>query len=170
MGGLKKFVDGIDAMSEWCGRLFSWFLVTLVGLSIYEVITRRLFGHPTIWTFETLGYLFCATVMLTMGYVLRHKGHVHIDIYTARLSPRSQAILEVITFILFLGFFTTVFLWKGIIYAGMSWMRLERAPSAFNFYVFPAKTLIPVGAALLLIQGIADAIRNIVFVIKGERL
>ena len=170
MGGLKKFVNGIDRMSEWCGRLFSWLLVALVGLCIFEVITRRVFGHPTIWTFEVLSYVFCATVMLTMGYVLHHKGHVHIDIFTAHLSPKWQAILEVITFIFFLGFFTIVFLWKGSIYAGMSWMRLERSPSAFNFYVFPAKTLIPVGALLLLLQGIADAVRNVVFVIKGERL
>jgi TRAP-type mannitol/chloroaromatic compound transport system permease small subunit len=46
----------------------------------------------------------------------------------------------------------------------------ERTPSAFNFYVFPAKTLLPIGAFLLLAQGISDLIKNIVFVVKGEQL
>lgn len=170
MGVLKKIVDGIEKMSEWSGRLFSWFLVSLVGLSIFEVVTRRFFGHPTIWTHETLSYLFCASIFLTMGYVLLYKAHVHIDIFTQYLSPKWKAVLDIITFIVFLGFFCTVFLWKGTIFAATSWIRLERTPSAFNFYVFPAKTLVPVGTLLLLLQGIADAIRNVVFLIKGERL
>jgi TRAP-type mannitol/chloroaromatic compound transport system permease small subunit len=63
-----------------------------------------------------------------------------------------------------------VFLWKGIIFAGTSWAMLERTPSAFNFYVFPAKTLLPLGIFLLFIQGLSDFIKNIVFLAKGEQL
>lgn len=170
MRRLRKLLNIIDNISESCGRVFSWFIITLVGLSVFEVFTRRILGKPTIWTHETLSYLFCASIMLTMGYALRHKTHVRIDIFPKRLSLKGQAILNIITFVIFLGFFSILFLWKGILFAATSWARMERAISAFNFYVFPAKTLIPVGAFLLLIQGIADFLRDIIFLIKGERL
>jgi TRAP-type mannitol/chloroaromatic compound transport system permease small subunit len=47
---------------------------------------------------------------------------------------------------------------------------MERTPSAFNFYIFPAKTMIPVGIFLLALQAISDVIRRIVFLLKGESL
>jgi len=79
-------------------------------------------------------------------------------------------LVDTITFIFFLGFFSVIFLWKGVIFAATSWSMMERTPSAFNFYVFPAKTLLPIGAFLLLIQGLSDFTKNIVFLTKGERL
>lgn len=170
MDTIRAFVKKIDTLSEWCGRIFSWFIVTVIGLSLFEVFTRRILGKPTIWTHETLSYLFCASIILTMAYTLRHKQHVSVDLIYGRLTPKTKAILDIITFIFFLGFFSTIFLWKGIIFAATSWAMWERTPSAFNFYVFPAKTLLPIGAFLLLAQGISDFIKNLVFLVKGEQL
>jgi TRAP-type mannitol/chloroaromatic compound transport system permease small subunit len=170
MNAIRAFVKKIDSLSEWCGKIFGWSIIFVVGLSLFEVFTRRILGKPTIWTHETLSYFFCALIMLTMSYTLRHKQHVSVDLVYGHFTPKTKAIVDIITFILFLGFFSTVFLWKGIIFAATSWGMLERTPSAFNFYVFPAKTLLPVGAFLLLAQGISDLIKNIVFVVKGEQL
>jgi TRAP-type mannitol/chloroaromatic compound transport system permease small subunit len=167
---IRKFLIGIDALSEWCGRIFSWFIVAIIGLSLFEVFTRRILGKPTIWTFETLSYFFCASIVLTMAYTLRYKQHVSVDLIYGRFTPKTKAIVDIITFILFLGFFSFIFLWKGIVFAATSWAMWERTPSAFNFYVFPAKTLLPVGASLLLLQGLSDFIKNIVFLVKGEQL
>jgi len=167
---IRAIVHRIENISEWCGRIFSWFIVTVILLSVFEVFTRRILGKPTIWTHETLSYLFCASIMLTMAYTLKNKQHVVVDLIYARLTPKTKAILDVITFIFFLGFFSAIFLWKGIVFAATSWAMLERTPSAFNFYVFPAKTLLPVGVFLLLVQGLSDFIKNIVFLVKGEQL
>lgn len=167
---IRILVKKIDNLSEWCGRIFSFFIITIIGLSLFEVFTRRILGKPTIWTHETLSYLFCASILLTMAYTLKHGQHVKVDLIYNRLSPKKKAILDIITFIFFMGFFTIVFLWKGIVFAATSWALWERTPSAFNFYVFPAKTLLPVGAFLLLLQGLSDFIKNIVFLVKGERL
>jgi TRAP-type mannitol/chloroaromatic compound transport system permease small subunit len=170
MEALKFVLKKIDTLSEWCGKIFSWFIVAVILLSVFEVFTRRILGKPTIWTHETLGYLFCASILLTMAYTLRYKQHVSVDLLYERFTPRTKAILDSITFILFMGFFSTIFLWKGIIFAATSWAMWERTPSAFNFYVFPAKTLLPLGVFLLLVQGLSDFIKNIVFLVKGERL
>ena len=170
MDATRFFVKKIDIFSEWCGRIFSWFIVAIILLSVFEVFTRRILGKPTIWTHEVLSYLFCASILLTMAYTLRYKQHVAVDLIYARLTPKTKAILNIITFVIFLGFFSIVFLWEGIRFAGTSWAMLERTPSAFNFYVFPAKTLLPIGVFLLLVQGLSDFIKNIVFVAKGEKL
>jgi len=167
---IRKILIGMDALSEWFGRIFSWFIVAIILLSVFEVFTRRILGKPTIWTHEVLSYLFCASIMLTMAYTLRHKQHVSVDLIYARFTPKTKAILDIITFVIFLGLFSTIFLLEGIRFAGTSWAMFERTPSAFNFYVFPAKTLLPVGVFLLLIQGLSDFIKNIVFVAKGEQL
>ncbi len=170
MEKIRKLLIGINTLSEWCGKIFSWFIVAVILLSVFEVFTRRILGKPTIWTHETLSYLFCASIMLTMAYTLRYKQHVSVDLIYGRFTPKTKAILDIITFIFFLGFFSTIFLWKGIIFAATSWAMWERTPSAFNFYVFPAKTLLPVGGFLLLVQGLSDFIKNIVFLFKGEKL
>src|SRR4030042_5590575 len=151
MDATRAFVKKIDIFSEWCGRIFSWFIVAIILLSVFEVFTRRILGRPTIWTHEILSYLFCASIMLTMAYTLRYKQHVVVDLIYGRLSPKTKAILNAITFIFFLGFFSAIFLWKGIVFAATSWAMLERTPSAFNFYVFPANTLLPVGVLLPLL-------------------
>jgi TRAP-type mannitol/chloroaromatic compound transport system permease small subunit len=170
MDATRAFVKKIDIFSEWCGRIFSWFIVAIILLSVFEVFTRRILGKPTIWTHEVLSYLFCAAILLTMAYTLRYKQHVAVDLIYARLTPKTKAILDIITFVIFLGFFSIVFLWEGIRFAATSWAMLERTPSAFNFYVFPAKTLLPLGIFLLLVQGLSDFIKNIVFLVKGEQL
>jgi TRAP-type mannitol/chloroaromatic compound transport system permease small subunit len=170
MDATRAFVKKIDIFSEWCGRIFSWFIVAIILLSVFEVFTRRILGKPTIWTHEILSYLFCGSILLTMAYTLRYKQHVSVDLIYARFTPKTKAILDIITFVIFLGFFSIVFLWEGIRFAGTSWAMLERTPSAFNFYVFPAKTLLPIGVFLLFVQGLSDFIKNIVFVAKGEKL
>ena len=170
MTKIRAILKVFDAISEWCGKIFSWFIITIIALSLYEVFTRRLLGRPTIWTHEIIGYCFCAAVLLTIGYTLKHRAHANVDILYDYLSPRTQAIFDLIAYTVFIGIFTVFLLYQGTKFAATSWAMMERTPSAFNFYIFPAKTLIPVGIFLLAIQMISDVIRRIVFLLKGKSL
>lgn len=170
MDTLKSVVKKIDWISQKVGSITSWVLLLLVGLSCYEVFTRRFLGKPTIWTHEILAYLFCASILLTMGYTQLYKGHANIDILYDRVSPRKRAMADVFTLTFLALFFTLVMVIDGYIFAHTSWSMQERTPSAFNFIVYPAKTLIPIGFFLLLLQIIADLIRSIYFLVKGEAL
>ena len=170
MTKIRAILKVFDAISEWSGKIFSWFIVTIIALSLYEVFTRRLLGKPTIWTHEIIGYCFCAAVLLTIGYTLKHRAHANVDILYDYLSPRTQAILDLIAYTVFIGIFTAFLLYQGIKFAATSWAMMERTPSAFNFYIFPAKTLIPVGIFLLALQMVSDVIRRIVFLLKGKSL
>jgi TRAP-type mannitol/chloroaromatic compound transport system permease small subunit len=167
---IKAVVNVIDQISEWSGKIFSWFIVAIIALSLYEVFTRRLLGRPTIWTHEIIGYCFAAAVLLTIGYTLKYKAHANADILYENLSPKTKAVMDLISYTLFLGTFTFLLLYKGIEFAATSWAIMERTPSAFNFYIFPAKTLLPVGFFLLALQMISDMIKQIVFLMNGENL
>ena len=167
---IRMLVNFIDAVSEWSGRIFSWFVIAIISLSLFEVFTRRFLGKPTIWTHEIISYLFCGAVLLTIGYTLKYKAHANVDIFYEKFSPKARAVLDLITYALFLVPFTIVVLYEGTRFAAMSWEMMERTPSAFNFYIFPAKTMLPVGFFLVALQMISDIIKNIVFLIKGETL
>ena len=167
---IRVLVNCIDAISEWSGRIFSWFVVAIISLSLFEVFTRRFLGKPTIWTHEIISYLFCGAVLLTIGYTMKHKAHANVDILYEKLSPKTQAIWDLIAYALFLVIFAIVILYEGTRFAAISWSMMERTPSAFNFYIFPAKTLLPIGFFLVALQMISDIVKNIVFLAKGESL
>jgi TRAP-type mannitol/chloroaromatic compound transport system permease small subunit len=170
MDTLRTIVKFIDALSEKMGSAVSWTLFCLVALSCFEVFTRRILGKPTIWTHEILSYIFCATIMLLMGYTQLHKGHANIDVFVVNIAKRKQVILELVCFVIFAFPFVLIMLWDGTIFAATSWQMQERTPSAFNAIIYPAKTLIPVGFALLFLQLVADFIKKIVYLVKGEEL
>ena len=167
---IRAILKVLDAISEWCGKIFSWFIITIIALSLYEVFTRRFLGKPTIWTHEIISYLFCGAVLLTIGYTMKYKAHASVDIIYEKLSPKTQAIWDLIGYALFLVIFAVVVLYEGTRFAAMSWSMMERTPSAFNFYIFPAKTMLPVGFFFVALQMISDIVKNIVFLAKGERL
>ena len=108
--------------------------------------------------------------MIVAGYTLLHKAHVSIDIVYEKFSQRTKAILDVITYSVFFFPFLLVVLYEGIKYAANSWKIAETSWSAFAPPLYPIKTVIPITAALLLIQGASIFIRRIHMVIKGKEL
>jgi TRAP-type mannitol/chloroaromatic compound transport system permease small subunit len=167
---LKSILKYSDKFADFIGKSVSWFLLILVAFSVYEVFTRRIMGKPTVWTHEMLGFVFAAVVLLPLGFAHLHDSHAKVDILTEKASPKTLAIIETIVFLPFLGLFCYVMLKDGITYASTSWMIRERTPSAFNVIIYPAKTLIPVGIALLSMSALSRWIKGIVFLVKGEKL
>lgn len=170
MDKIKTIMKITEALLENIGRIVSWVFVVLVGLSCFEVFTRRFLGKPTIWTHEILSYTFCALILLTMGYTQLHKGHANIDVFYDAFSKRNKVILDVINYAIFGIPFVLIMLVDGTIFAATSWIMQERTPSAFNFIVYPAKTLIPIGFFLFFLQLLVDFIKKIIFLVKGEEL
>lgn len=170
MGKLRALCHGLDQLSEWTGRIFCWLIVPLTLLIIFEVITRRFFGQPTIWTFEISKFLYAAHFMLIIGYALLYKAHVSVDVLFVRLSPRAQAILSLITSVIFLFLFSAIIMWQGTIFAMTSWAMKEITWSVFHPPVYPVKTVVPVTGLFLALQGTSDFIKGLVFLVKGETI
>ena len=170
MAVLKKILMVCERFIDLTGTIVCWLLMVLMGLAVFEVVTRRFLGSPTIWTFELSGFLLAALTVLSLAYTQLHYGHVNIDFIHDRLSRRGKAIIDIITFFPFYLLYCYIFIYFGGKFAADSWAIREAAPTAWNPIVYPVKALIPIGAGLLLLIGIVQLIRNIVFVIKGEEL
>jgi len=95
----------IDAVSNWVGKIFSYLVLPLTALIVFEVITRRFFNAPTIWTFELSNFLFGSHFMLVAAYGLLYKSHVSIDLVSMRFSKRTQEKLQLFCYftMFFLG-------------------------------------------------------------------
>jgi TRAP-type mannitol/chloroaromatic compound transport system permease small subunit len=161
---LLKIVDGI---SDWSGKIFSFIVVPLTLLIVFEVITRRFFDAPTIWSFELSNFLFGSHFMLCAAYGLLYKSHVSIDLFTAHASKKTQEILHLISYAFMFFPFVIVLLVWGIDFAMQAWRMGETSWSVWGPPLGPIKTVIPLTALLLLMQGIADVVRKILFLSKG---
>jgi TRAP-type mannitol/chloroaromatic compound transport system permease small subunit len=166
---MRRFLSLIDNISQWTGKGISVLLILTVVVIGYEVVMRYGFGAPTLWGFETIVYL-CGVLYLIGGaYTLYRRKHVSIDIFYNLWSPRGRAILDLITFpffYLFLG----VLLWAGWIRFWGAWTIRETTGSLWDPPLYPILATIPLGALLLLLQGLADFIRKLHHAFTGKEM
>ena len=167
---IKKLLKFLDGFSEWSGRIFCWLVLPLAILVVFEVISRRFFGAPHIWSTEVIDFVYGPYFMLAAAYTLLYKGHVKIDVIYDKFSPRTRGILDIITYMVFFFPFCIIVLYQGVIYASTSWAIGETSDSAALTIVPLVKTMIPVSIGLLLIQGTATYIRAIIQTIRGEEI
>lgn len=166
--GVSSLLHFIDTISKWTGRVVSFLIIALTLLICFEVIARYLFNHPTIWAQESSGMLIGAYTIFGGAYTLYTGGHVNMDVVYARLSPKRQALIDVITFWFFL-LFCVALLWMGGDSAWRALRNLEHSGSIWNPPIYPFKLVLPVGAFLLLLQGLAKFIRDVITIVKGGR-
>ena len=167
---IKSLLKFLDGFSEWSGRIFVWLVIPLAILVVFEVISRRFFNSPHIWSTEVIDFVYGPHFMLVAAYTLLYKAHVRIDVIYEKFSPRTRGILDMITYMVFFFPFCIIVFYQGIIFASTSWSIGETSESAALRIVPLVKTAIPVSIGLLLIQGIATYIRAIIQTIKGEEV
>lgn len=167
---IRLYIRMANSVNEWVGNIFSWLVAVVMILTVAEIIMRRLWDAPTIWSFETCTQLFGAHFMIPAGFALLHGSHVAVDIVYNTFSVRKRAILDIVSYIIFFFPFNVVLLAYGIKFAGMSWATWETSWSVFAPPLYPLKTVIPVTAGLLLLQGLAIFIQKIHLALEGEEL
>ncbi|MFO7801780.1 MAG: TRAP transporter small permease subunit [Desulfovermiculus sp.] len=167
---LISFVRAVDALNSAIGRICSWVIIPLMLIIVFEVITRRLLHSPTVWTFEVSIQLFAFYFMILAAYTLLLKRHVAVDIFVRGLSERTRAIIDMITYLVFFFPFILIVFIEGYKYAYESWSMLEKSYTVFAPPIYPLKTVIPLAALLLFLQGLSEFIKKLLFVCKRERL
>lgn len=166
MNLLKKIAKTFDSLNGFIGIAFGTIIVALVVLTVMEVVLRKFLDSPTIWSFEVLKQLFAVYFMITAAYGLSKGAHVSVDVFSRLLSEKSQAVLSIVSYLIFFFPFCCVGTWYGYRYAAKSWSMAEHSWSAFAPPLYPVKTVICITFILLFLQGIAEIIKNI-FIIKG---
>lgn len=157
-----RVIRALDAVGEWSGRVFSWLLIPLMLGLVYEVVARYVFHRPTIWAHEVATMMYGSHFMLGAGYALLHKGHIRTDFLYDRWPARRQALVDALLYVCFFFPGLFLFLLAGWETAAHSWLIRERSEiSAWRPPMYPFKTVIPVTAALLLIQGASEFLKCI---------
>jgi TRAP-type mannitol/chloroaromatic compound transport system permease small subunit len=168
---LVSVVRVIDAVSEWSGRVFAWMIIPLVGGLTYEVVARYAFSAPTIWAYDLSYMLYGSHFMLGAAYTLLKGGHIRTDIFYQNWSPRTQGIVDALLYLLFFFPGMIFFLWMGGQEAWHAWEIRERSDaSPWRPILYPFKAVIPVGALLLIVQGVSEFIKSAHLAWRGRPL
>lgn len=156
MGSTQKIIDGT---SEVCGHVAALAATALVVLTAGLVLAFSL-GVGSVRLQDLVLWLNAGMVMLGLGYALKYRAHVRIDVFSSRWSARTVARIEVLGILVLLLPLCAAIAWLSFDYVAMSWRVSERSASSGGLAgLYLAKTLLPVGALLLALQGLAEGLR-----------
>ena len=164
-----KLIQWIDRFSDSAGKIISFLVPIMIGVLCYEVVMRYLFNAPTFWGHETTQHLFGGYAVLIGGYALRHRAHVTVDVLYQHWSPRLQARIDSVTWLMF-WLFCGLLLWHGGDAAITSTIRLDHTSTVWSPPMYPLKLTIPIGAFLVCLQGLSIYLRKVYFAITGREL
>ena len=157
---LDRLADRIDRLSAAVGRTVMWCLLFMVLAEFALVLMRYVLGVGSIWLQESVIYAHAALFMLAAAWTLSVDGHVRVDVFYADAAPRTKALVDLFGALLLLLPFALALVFLSFPYVARSWAILEGSRETSGLpAVFLLKTLIPLFAALLALQGLAQATR-----------
>jgi len=153
----------IDAINDRVGRTVYWLVLAAVFISAANAIVRKAFDMSSNAFLEVQWYLFSAVFLLCSGYTLLKNEHIRIDVVAGRFSRRTQTWIDVFGTVFFLFPMVALILYESWPWFLRAWHSGEVSPSAGGLILWPAKILVPVGFALLALQGVSELIKRIGF-------
>jgi TRAP-type mannitol/chloroaromatic compound transport system permease small subunit len=168
---IRPIVRACDCVAEWSGQIFCWLIIPLMFAMVYEVFARYFFHAATIWSYDLSYMLYGSHFMLGAAYTLLRGGHIRTDIFYMNWSPRTKGIVDASLY-LFLFFPGMVFFfWMGLQEALHSWdIREVSDASPWRPIIYPLKMVIPLSAALLLLQGVSEFLKSLYAARNGHPL
>ncbi|MDX1527374.1 MAG: TRAP transporter small permease subunit [Gammaproteobacteria bacterium] len=173
-----RLIAAIDTLSTWVGKAFAWCILVLTLAYTYEVFVRYVLNDPTAWAFDISYTMYGALFMMAGAYTLSRDAHVRGDVIFRLWRPRVQAWIELILIFLFLFPGMAALVYAGYDYAAESW---SYRPYGFDgpageisinspagVPVSPLKTILPIAALFVFIQGIAEVCRCIICIREGS--
>ena len=167
---LKFLTRSIDTFNEWVGRVAAWLVLIMVLIVFYSVITRYLFSINSVAVQELQWHLFALIFLLGAAYTLKHDEHVRVDIiYQSRwMNDRRRAWINLIGGCFLLIPFCLLVIITSYPFVYTSIISGEGSPDPGGLpYRFLLKAAIPIGFGLLMLQGIADSLTHLLYLL-GE--
>ncbi len=165
---MTKLIHFIEAINVWVGRTIAWLTLVMVLITVYQVVMRYVFNIYSIALQELVLYAFAMVLMFGTPYALQLDEHVRVDVFYRNFSSNTKAwanLFGTIFFLLPFAVLVLVFSWD---YTLDAWRMKEGSGQANGLpYVYLLKTTLPITAVLLILQAIADILRNIL-TLKGH--
>lgn len=158
---LEPIRKSLDMLINKQGECTSFLIYPLLLIVIYEVCMRYVFNAPTTWGFEATTFLYGLHYMFGISYTDAHDGHVKVDIFSSLAPEKIQAVLRIVTnLVFFMPVMACLSIW-GIKFAVVSTKGLEANSTSWAPPIWPLKILMAICLVFLLIQGISNLIRDI---------
>lgn len=166
MQALLSFSRGVDWLNERVGRAVIWLILASTVISGLNAVVRKAFNYSSNAFLEVQWYLFAAAFLLAAGYTLLHREHVRVDVVSSKFSKRTQIWLDVVGFAFFLTPVCLAVLWFSIPFFLQGFHSNEMSSNAGGLIRWPVYLMMPLGFALLMLQGWSELVKRIAF-LKG---
>lgn len=159
---MQALVGWIDALCAWLGHAVSYLVFGMIGVIMFEVVSRYFFNAPTFWSQDVSGWLQVAYVFLGGAYALQKGYFVRVDMLYERVPPKGQALIDLTLSTVLFVCFAAVMMTRGWDLAHQSWdMGETSATGGWNGRVWPAKFLVPIGMGLVALAWFAHLVRRV---------
>ncbi|MEJ2131316.1 MAG: TRAP transporter small permease subunit [Gammaproteobacteria bacterium] len=169
MSWIERLIRALDALSDVTGKGVASLTLLMMALTCAVVTLRYVFNVGSIVLQESVMYMHGCVFMLAIPYALKVGAHVRVDIFYTRFSRRGRHVVDLIGSLAFLIPFALFVIWVSFDYVAASWRIGEASPEVGGVpYVYLLKTLIPVMAGALLLQGISEALKAAVGLLAND--
>lgn len=156
-------------MNEWVGKAVAWLIPVLILELVYDTAARYLFNAPTEWSYDISYMLYGAVFMLGAAYTLGIDKHVRIETIYGKMSTRGKAVIDVIGYLVFFFPAVSACVYFGGLFALRSWEILEvSSESMWQPPIYPFKTVLPIAAVLLMVQGTVECARCVLVIVRRD--
>ena len=166
---IKKITVTLDNINKYIGEVTNYVVILLMLVVVFEVITRRFFSRPTIWSFEIITMLYGFHFMMLAGYAYLNKSLVNVDILYDKFSLKTKLLLDFFTHIIFFFPFVIIIIFGGTKFAYYALESGEKSWSAWAPIQWPIKMVIPISMFFLFLQGISEFLKCINSLISFEK-
>jgi TRAP-type mannitol/chloroaromatic compound transport system permease small subunit len=162
-----RFTDAIESVNVRVGEFVAYWAVISVFVYYYEVVARFAFNSPTNWVHESMFLMYGMQYMLAGAYAYKLDQHVRVDVFYVKFSTRGKAIADIVTSVFFFIFAGTL-LWTSWKFAADAVSLGEVSFTEWGVQYWPVKLTMPIGAALLLLQGVSKLVKDVVIVMGRD--
>lgn len=175
----NAFTRFADRLSTFTGVFVAYWTVIAVVAYFYEVFVRYFFNSPTNWAHESMFLMFGMQYLIAGAYAFLHDAHVRVDLFYSKAGIKGKAALDIFTFVFFL-IFVLALAWTGWTFFSNSvavdflpfatGYANERSFTEWQIAYWPVKATIFIGAVLLLIEGLARVVKDILVLRRASEL
>ena len=164
---LMMISRGIDRVNQSVGIFTTWLILATTLISAGNAIVRKAFDLSSNALLEIQWYLFAAVFLLASGYTFLKNAHVRIDFVSSRLSPRARNWVDVVGIVTVLFPFCLITIALSWPLFAKAWEMGEMSSNAGGLIRWPVYLMIPLGFALLMLQGLSELIKRVAF-LRGQ--
>lgn len=163
MQNLLRFSQGVDWLNRLIGKLAMGMILAATLISAGNAVVRKVLGTSSNAWLEIQWYLFAAVFMLGGGYAFLRNAHVRIDFISSKFGARTRNWVDVVGIVVFLFPLCWLMAYEGWPLFVRAWESGEMSSNAGGLIRWPVYLLIPLGFAILFLQGVSELIKRLAF-------